>query len=53
LNESGAGRSRKLWKFLGLRKEQIDELIREFTPVIRDDIVKDKIEQMIKNNSVI
>lgn len=52
LNVSGAGRSRKLWKFLRLRKEQIDELIKEFTPAVRDEIVKDKIEQMIKNNSV-
>jgi hypothetical protein len=47
-NVSGVGRSRKLWKFMGLRKEQVTLLISEFTPLIRDDMRDIIIESVIK-----
>lgn len=41
LNISGAGRSRKLWKFLGLRREQQKHLAEMLTPDVRDIVVSD------------
>lgn len=39
LNVSGAGKSRKLWKFMGLRKEQIEELKRMVTDKAKVEII--------------
>lgn len=36
LNVSGAGRGRKLWKFLGITEQQKQELTRELTPICRE-----------------
>jgi hypothetical protein len=38
LNVSGAGRGRKLWKFLGIRKQQEVELAAEFSGRITSEL---------------
>lgn len=40
-NISGVGRSRKLWKFLGLRKEQINMLAEKFAGQITKEIANE------------
>lgn len=37
LNVSGAGRGRKLWKFMGIQKKQQEELLQEIAPEIFDE----------------
>jgi len=44
-NISGVGKSRKLWKFLGLRQEQINKLIKDY----QDQLVNEVIMELFKN----
>ena len=48
LNISGAGRSRKLWKFLGLRKEQWEQLKKQYGLQITTEMNKLLIENIEK-----
>lgn len=46
LNVSGAGKSRKLWKFLGLRLQQQDALAKMMAPQIMDEVTKQFINNL-------
>jgi len=48
LNVSGAGRGRKLWKFFGLTKNNIDRLLD--LSQISDDDIKPIIDKLLKSN---
>lgn len=47
-NVSGVGKSRKLWKFLGITEKQIDELTIKYQSFIKEEIVKNYITKMLK-----
>lgn len=49
LNVSGAGKSRKLWKFLGLSQKQVDKLSSDYQPFIKNEIEKNFLSNLIKN----
>ena len=48
LNVSGVGRSRKLWKFLGLRKEQTGMLIKKFEKDITKEVTLELYNKILK-----
>jgi hypothetical protein len=48
LNVSGAGRSRKLWKFLGLSAKHQEDLVNKYGPEVTKEIARDMAETLIK-----
>ena len=51
LNVSGAGRGRKLWKFLGLSQKQIEELSVKYQSHITKEIAQNLIKNILSNRS--
>jgi hypothetical protein len=48
LNVSGAGRGRKLWKFLGLTEQQKEELANKYAPEVTKVVAQEMAERILK-----